>query len=305
MTSSLLFAYAILLAGPVAWLLRRTRAWFGRAPALGVLAWELLPVAVLVAVTLGALAMIPSADDAHDHHRHTLAVEVCMVAVAILAAVMAMLGSGLIGLIRVGLRERRRHRSALNLVGRRDDRIGAIVIDHKAPAAYCVPGTYRHVVVTTGAVRALDEEQLAAVLAHERAHLRGRHHLIVAAGKLFQSAFPFVPAFRWANDEIARFVELLADDAATRCCRRRALAGALVALATKAELDAVPAVALGIVESPATSRVKRLLKPERPLTRWAVTFWSTASLALVGIPLLAAAPVLAVAERALIHCPFV
>jgi Zn-dependent protease with chaperone function len=45
---------------------------------------------------------------------------------------------------------------------------------------YCVPGRLPTIVVTTGALAVLEPEQLAAVLAHERAHLAGRHHLLLA-----------------------------------------------------------------------------------------------------------------------------
>src|SRR5262245_66625300 len=94
MTGALLLAYAAVLAGPVAWLLRRG-GWFGRAPALGVLAWQVLSTSVLLAVVLGAVAMIPAADDHHDHNQHTLAVEAgSAAAVSFIVAVLG-LGRGL------------------------------------------------------------------------------------------------------------------------------------------------------------------------------------------------------------------
>jgi Zn-dependent protease with chaperone function len=303
MISALLFGYAALLAGPFARLLRR-RAWFGRAPALGVLAWQVVSATVLVAVVLGALAMIPSADDEHDHNRHVIAVEACAAAVVVLMVVALRLGRGVIGHLAYDRTERKRHRSLLGFVGRLDDRLGAVIIDHDIAAAYCLPGRGRRVVLTTAAVRALDDAQLAAVLAHERAHLRGRHHLVVATGRVFRLAFPFVPAFRWAHDEVARLVELLADDAAVRRCERRVLAGALVALAGEPHPTGAPGVALGVTGEAVSGRVKRLLGPGRPLGRWAVTLWGTAFLALPAIPVAAAVPVVALTDGALSHCPF-
>ena len=52
------------------------------------------------------------------------------------------------------------------------------------PAAYCVAGRQPTVILTTGAVQALDPSQLDAVLAHERAHLTGRHHRLLALAKI-------------------------------------------------------------------------------------------------------------------------
>jgi hypothetical protein len=48
------------------------------------------------------------------------------------------------------------------------------------PRRYCVPSLRHRVVLTTGAVAALEPRQLRAVIAHERAHLWGRHDLVIA-----------------------------------------------------------------------------------------------------------------------------
>ncbi len=68
----------------------------------------------------------------------------------------------------------REHAEAARIVGRRaggpDE---AFVLDAARPAVYCVPGRPPVIVLTTGALAVLDPEQLAAVLAHERAHLAG------------------------------------------------------------------------------------------------------------------------------------
>src|SRR5262245_29174391 len=304
MTGTLLFAYAALLAGPAAWLLRRA-GWFGRAPALGVLTWQVLSTSVLLAVVLGAVAMVPAADDHHDHNKHALAVEACSAGVVILIVVLVGLGRGLFDHVLHGIGERRRHRSVLGLVGRQDDQLGAVVVDHDTLAAYCVPGRDCRIVLTTAALRVLDDAELAAVLAHERAHLRGRHHLVVAPGRVFRLAFPFVPGFRWGHDEVARLVEMLADDTAARRCERRALAAALVALATEPHVNTTPSPAFGMASQAVSGRVKRLLGPGRPLARWALTMWGTALLALPSVPIIAAAPAVALTDGALSHCPFV
>jgi Zn-dependent protease with chaperone function len=51
--------------------------------------------------------------------------------------------------------------------------------------------------------------QLAAVLAHERAHQRGRHHLLVSLAGSLAASFPRVPAFRHGHEQVARLVELI------------------------------------------------------------------------------------------------
>jgi Peptidase family M48 len=72
------------------------------------------------------------------------------------------------------------------------------------------------VILTTAAAQALDADQLDAVLAHERAHLAGRHHRLLALARIGREVFPFLPLMRDAEQQVARLVELHADDAATR-----------------------------------------------------------------------------------------
>jgi beta-lactamase regulating signal transducer with metallopeptidase domain len=287
---------------PVAWLLRRA-AWTSRAPALGVIAWHVLSASVLVAILFGALAAIPYSGDDHDHGRLAV-VEACLAAVVFLAIVGAILGRALVSHNVHGRIQRRRHRQLLHLVGRAHAHLDAVLVDHESAAAYCVPGRDSRVVLTTAALTVLDDSQLAAVLAHEQAHLRGRHHLALATGRVLRLAFPWVPAFRWAHDELARLVELIADDAAARHCDRRDLADALVVLAADSR-SVVPATAFAAGGPDVVVRVRRLRGSDRPLGRRAMAGWLLVLVLLTAVPLLAVSPALAGAADLLSHCPFV
>src|SRR5690606_2640155 len=79
------------------------------------------------------------------------------------------------------VRARRRHRAVLALVSRKDSAVpGTLVLDHPGAAAYCVPGVRSSkVVVSAGTLELLDRDELAAVVAHERAHARERHDLVL------------------------------------------------------------------------------------------------------------------------------
>ena len=113
-------------------------------------------------------------------------------------------------------RQALRHAQTARLVGRPEPTLGAVLVEHSQPAAYCVAGRQPTVILTTGAVQALDPGQLDAVLAHERAHLTGRHHRLVALARIGREVLPFLPLMRDAVKQVARLVELHADDAATR-----------------------------------------------------------------------------------------
>lgn len=116
-------------------------------------------------------------------------------------------------------------------------------------------------ILTTGALRALDPGQLDAVLAHERAHLAWRHHRLLAMARIGRRALPFLPLMRDTEARVERLVELHADDAATRARDPRSLATALVVLATSAS----PAPALAAAATDTLQRIHRLLRPAEPL----------------------------------------
>jgi Zn-dependent protease with chaperone function len=133
---------------------------------------------------------------------------------------------------RRGLRNRREHAALVAATGRPGDEPDVAIIDHDAPAVYCLPCGPHQIVITAGALAVLTPGQLRAVLAHERAHLRRRHHVILALATALAHAFPRVPLLGQAQPQLAVLAEMAADDAALRRHRHDDLAGALVVLAT-------------------------------------------------------------------------
>jgi Zn-dependent protease with chaperone function len=144
--------------------------------------------------------------------------------------------------------------------GRRVGGRATVLIDAPQPAAYCVPGRPAAIVLTSGALAVLDRAQLTAVLAHERAHLAARHHLLISQTRGLAASFPGVPLFTRGPAEVARLAEMCADDAAARHTGRPALIAALLAMGTGM---AIPATALAATAGPVTARVQRLLDPPR------------------------------------------
>jgi beta-lactamase regulating signal transducer with metallopeptidase domain len=162
-------------------------------------------------------------------------------------------------------RQALRHAETARLVGVPQPALGAVLVEHSQPAAYCVAGRHPTVVLTTGALQALDPGQLEAVLAHERAHLAGHHHRLLAMARIGRQVLPFMPLMRDADAQVARLVELRADDTATRAHDPGRLAAALVVLATATATS--PAPALGAAVTDTVQRIHRLLDPAEPLSR--------------------------------------
>ncbi|MGW9434799.1 M56 family metallopeptidase [Streptomyces sp. NPDC055607] len=173
-------------------------------------------------------------------------------------------------------RERARHARGLRLIGRRDTRLRATVVDHEVPAVYCLPGRAARIVVTTGAIDALTGPQLDAALRHEQAHITGRHHVFVGAADAFGRLFRGLPLARRARAEVPLLLEMSADDQALRHCSRHALATALYSMATARP---APRAVFAAGGPSAAVRIERILNRRwtvRPVLQGMATVGATA-----------------------------
>jgi len=182
---------------------------------------------------------------------------------------------------------RRRHRVLLSLLAHGDPKVpGALVVDSPAAAAYCVPGIRSRIVISAGTLALLDAAELAAVLAHERAHVRARHDLVLLPFSALGQAFPRSRLVRRAHATVALLVEMLADDRVLRHRPARELATALLRVGASGA-GHTPSGALAAVPAPGgetVARVNRLLAPAPRLPAPALALiWSTAAV-LVAVP---------------------
>lgn len=180
---------------------------------------------------------------------------------------------------------RRRHRELVDLLARPDRLLGTQglrVLAEKIPLAYCLPGARgSRVVISEGMLAALDDAEVAAVLEHERAHVRARHDLVLDTFVALHRAFPLFIRSELPHAQCRLLVEMLADDAARRRVGPLPLARALVAMAAAP----VPDAGLGVGQFSA-ARVERLgLEPGS--RAWSAGVYAL-SLALVAAPVLAA-----------------
>jgi Zn-dependent protease with chaperone function len=176
----------------------------------------------------------------------------------------------LLAAIAAVVRARRRHRALLALIAHGDPDVpGTLVVDHPAAAAYCVPGVRSQVVVSAGTLELLGPYELAAVLAHERAHARERHDLVLLPFTSLHRIFPQAGIIARTLDAVELLIEMAADDRARRQRPAKELATALLRFAA-AGITPTPAGTLGVADgvhdSPVLVRVRRLLAPD-PMTR--------------------------------------
>jgi beta-lactamase regulating signal transducer with metallopeptidase domain len=182
---------------------------------------------------------------------------------------------------------RRRHRALLALLAHGDPKVpGALVVDHPAAAAYCVPGLRSQIVISAGTLDLLDQAELAAVLAHERAHVRARHDLVLLPFSALGRAFPRSRLVGQVHTTVALLVEMLADDRALRHRPARELATALLRVGVSGAGRA-PSGALAVTsaaDAEVVTRVSRLLAPQARLSMPAQVLIFSAAALLVAVP---------------------
>ncbi|QSE87696.1 M56 family metallopeptidase (plasmid) [Rhodococcus pseudokoreensis] len=172
------------------------------------------------------------------------------------------------------------HARMTRIVGRRIAGVDAVVLDAPERAAYCVAGRPNTIVVTTAALGALDRRQLDAVLAHERAHLTGRHLQLLAVIRGLAASLPRMTLFAVAETEVARLLEMCADDRAARTHGSRTVLGGLIALSAAGPL---PSGALGATSIAVLDRAQRLATPPPHADRVRVRILLTAASALIAV----------------------
>ena len=301
LASALLGALAIVLAWPAPILLGRA-SWPLRAPASALLLWQSIALAGGLSMigALLALGLSPFGSDLVRAVRGVVTVigndrELNGSDAAYLLAVGAAILLGVHLVLNLVLtivsteRQRRRHRQLVILLGSPDPaRPHTQLLDNAAPIAYCLPGARSITVFSAGLIDLLSPSELAAVIAHERAHVTQRHDILLVAFRAWHLSLPWFPIAYRAEREVGVLVEMLADDRARHAVPDKTLASAL-ALVAGARPDAEDELAERSVLPVATAqqtrnRVKRLLAPGPPLSPVARAFVVLLAIAVVAVP---------------------
>jgi Zn-dependent protease with chaperone function len=270
----LLYAAAVCVVAPRL-LPLLTRA--GASPRFGVTAWLAVlasvlaswvgaAIAMLVALVVGwhrpgglrmgdCVAALRSAAVGYNGPGTQLALAVLVVSVAGFVAVLAARVGAALTRTRTRTRE---HAASARIIGRRVPGVDALIVDAPDKVVYCLAGRPGTVVVTSSAVTALDHGRLEAVLSHERAHLAGRHHLLLSTTRALASSLPRIRLFTAAAQDVSRLLEMCADDTAASTHSRETVLDAILTLAGAAP---IPSGALGASTIGVAARVSRLAYP--------------------------------------------
>ncbi|MFI6899677.1 M56 family metallopeptidase [Nonomuraea sp. NPDC050394] len=250
--------------------------WTYRAPRVAIVLWQALGLAWGLATTGSMLAYAVQPYDRGLLHGliavaqgrepvepwdgpHLFALVAGLTALAVLVAVTLAAAAQ-------ALRARRRHRTLLALIARDDPFVpGVRVLDHPGAAAYCVPGLRSQVVISAGAMELLSDDELTAVLAHEAAHVRERHDLVLLPFGALRRVLPWSKVVRDAQAQVELLVEMAADDRARRYCSPRRLATALLRFGTAGAMPTPHGMLGSVTAANVMARVNRLVKPDPEL----------------------------------------
>jgi len=284
---------ALVLSGPVPAMLARA-SWPMRAPRAAIVLWQSIALAaVLSAFSAGiAIASRLFAPGPDGRPTATITSEIdalgwpLWVAYVIVFAITLVIGGRLtFAVLQVAIATRRRrahHRMVVDLVGKSQGN-HLRILNVAQPLAYCLPGVRSRVVVSEGALNALGDNEMAAILSHERAHLRARHDLVLEMFTAVHAAFPRFVRSGNALDAVRLLIEMLADDAAVRTAGPTPLARALVACAS----GRTPSGALAAGGPTTVLRLRRL--GGRPNSRAVAATAYLAAAAVLALPTLALA----------------
>jgi Zn-dependent protease with chaperone function len=294
---------ALVLSGPVPAMLARA-SWPMRAPRAAIVLWQSIALAAVLSAFSAGIAIasrlfVPGPD---GRPTATITSEIDVLgwplwlSYVLVFAITLVIGARMLAaVLQVAIATRRRrahHRMMVDLLDMSHDSIpphvcvpasGLRILDVKQPLAYCLPGVRSRVVVSEGTLKTLSDSEIAAILTHERAHLRARHDLVLEMFTAVHAAFPRFVRSGSALDAVRLLIEMLADDAAVRAAGPTPLARALVACAS----GRTPSGALAAGGPTTVLRVRRL--GGKPNSRVVAATAYLAAAAVLVVPTLALA----------------
>ena len=233
MTALLLGALGLTLSLVVPGPLAGAR-WPDRAPAAAVVLWQAITLTGVLCA-LGVVLAAPEEVVRAVGAGWPVATAALIGALVVAAVIVVRLLVSLVAVVHRSRGRRARHRTLVDLLDRAERRPayaveGLRVLDGALPMAYCVPGRKPRVVLSGGALEVLDDAQIAAVVAHEQAHLRHRHEIVMESFTAFYRAVPPPLRSRVPLDAVHLLLEMVADDAASRRTGAAAVRAALARL---------------------------------------------------------------------------
>lgn len=281
-SAAALCAIAVLLAGPIPALFARAH-WPTQAPATALLLWQAIALSGGISMISAPLLFGLSAfGDTVYLAAGELYAQISSGTAPQKMLPLIFIGSALLiaGYLIVHLflsivgtiRHQRTQRTLIALLSRPlPQHPHTRVIDLVQPIAYCLPGNHSVSVLSEGLLSLVNDRQLEAIIAHEKAHLRQRHLAVLVAFDSWNRALPWLPTAKKAHRAVSLLLEMLADDQSKKITDAATLAQAIARIAeaslgTPQKNQSFGATSNQFGVDTLSSRVDRLLHPRTRLT---------------------------------------
>lgn len=137
------------------------------------------------------------------------------------------------------------------------------IIEHPDAVAMTLGFARPRIVLSTGLIGALGENELQAVVAHEKCHLDRRHPLAVFGLSVVGIAFWYIPIYRWMIAKYKVLIELTADRYAVQSAGGAAsLGGALLVLLKRGQAASSVLSNVSFADRAIDIRLKLLVDPQ-------------------------------------------
>ncbi|HZQ06835.1 MAG TPA: M56 family metallopeptidase [Anaerolineae bacterium] len=135
------------------------------------------------------------------------------------------------------------------------------VVEFARPLSFCYGWRRPRILITSGLIELMTPDELAAVLAHEKYHLRNGDPLKILLLRALRDAVVFLPVLRDLTQNYFAAQEIAADEDVTQSPEaRQSLARALYKMVRYAEDERLSVSAF----TPLSARVQQLANPQRP-----------------------------------------
>lgn len=135
------------------------------------------------------------------------------------------------------------------------------VVSDSRPWAVAFSPHHGGIALSTGAISALAEDELAAVLAHEKAHLQQRHHAMTDLVSSIAAQLCWIPLIREAAAAVPEYLEIAADKRACQEVSTPALVRALLVLGERTAPASSPNSTQGALFAAGPARIPNLVQP--------------------------------------------
>ena len=138
------------------------------------------------------------------------------------------------------------------------------VVSYPVPVAYTNGLLRGQIVVSTAMLEGLFPDEIQALIAHERAHVQGRHTGLLFVGRVLTRAFGFLPPVQRAAQQLLLGLEAAADDHAAEVVGSTYVVARALAVIAERTVSSVLPSGLAAATSDVVLRIRRLALPTAP-----------------------------------------